>query len=346
MKVLVTGAAGFIGSHVVDALVAAGGDVVAVDALLPSVHKRPPVQLNARAELRNVDVRDDVAMRRAVYGVDAVCHHAGMVGLGTSFGDVTDQVSHNALGTAVLLRALHAAGFGGRFVLAGSMVVYGEGSYRCSLHGSVRPEQRSPERLGRGLFDSPCPHCGRDLTPVAVAEDAAADPRNVYAATKLHQEHLCASFARETRATVAALRYHNVYGPRMPRDTLYAGVASIFRSELESGRAPQVFEDGRQLRDFVHVADAAAANLAALSSSAGGAFNIATGCPKSVGDMATELGRGWPDAPAPEVTGRFRAGDVRHVFASPKRALRILGWSAKVPFDRGMRELAAVPPRA
>ena len=180
---------------------------------------------------------------------------------------------------------------------------------------------------------------------MAVSEDAPLDPRNVYAATKVAQEHLCAAFARETGATVTALRYHNVYGPRMPRDTPYAGVASIFRSALAAGRAPRVFEDGAQRRDFVHVRDVAAANVLALEADAPGTFNVASGTPRTVGEMAEALARAI-DGPAPEVTGEWRAGDVRHVFASPKRAATVLGFRAEEDFEAGMREFATAELRA
>ncbi|CAN5537703.1 NAD-dependent epimerase/dehydratase family protein [soil metagenome] len=349
MRVLVTGAAGFIGSHVVDALVSSGCDVVATDGFHRAAHAREPDYLNPAADWRRADLRDGDAMEAAATGVDAVSHQAAMVGLGTSFEDAPDFVAHNDLGTAMLLRALHATGFDGRLVLASSMVVYGEGGYECRAHGAVRPAARSPARLERGCFEPECPSCGLELAPIPVTEGLRTDPRNVYAATKLHQEHLCAAFGRETGAAVASLRYHNVYGPRMPRDTPYAGVASVFRSALEEGSAPQVFEDGRQLRDFVHVSDVAAANVAALESDRGvvGPFNIASGRPRSVGDMAAALARSLgPSAPAPEVTGGFRLGDVRHVFASPRRAWTTLGWRAEVSFEDGMSELAYAPLRA
>jgi dTDP-L-rhamnose 4-epimerase len=280
-----------------------------------------------------------------VAGVAAVSHQAAMVGLGTDIGDIADYVAHNDFGTAVLLQALAARGFAGRLVLASSMVVYGEGRYACPEHGVVSPPPRAPADLDAGRFEPPCPACGAPLEPRPVPEDAPADPRNVYATTKLAQEHLCASFARETGATVTALRYHNVYGPRMPRDTPYAGVASIFRSALAAGRAPRVFEDGAQRRDFVHVRDVAVANVQALEAGAPGAFNVASGTPRSVGEMADALARAT-EGPQPQVTGEWRAGDVRHVFASPKRAATVLGFRAEEDFEAGMREFATAELRA
>ena len=330
--ILVTGGAGFIGSHIVDALLAGGYEVRVLDA-------RSPV--NADAEQVRGDVADRGTVARALRGVDAVCHQAAMVGLGQDMLDIADYARHNDLGTAVLLRELAGAHFDGRVVLASSMVVYGEGGYRCPEHGTTRPGARGVEDLARGRFEPRCPRCGSDLEPVAVDESSPLDPRSVYAATKVHQEHLCFCFARETGVPVTALRYHNVYGPRMPRDTPYAGVAAIFASELAAGRAPRVFEDGAQLRDFVHVRDVARANAIALTGDAHGAFNVASGAPRSVAEMAAALANAaGPGAPAPITTGEFRLGDVRHVFASPDRAQRVLGFTALEDFDAGMAEFA------
>ncbi|HEX8103304.1 MAG TPA: NAD-dependent epimerase/dehydratase family protein [Solirubrobacteraceae bacterium] len=344
---LVTGGAGFIGSHVVDELLANGGAVRILDHLHPAAHQAAPAYLDPRAEWIRGDVRDPDVVAHALDGVTAVSHQASMVGLGVDLGDIADYVSHNDLGTAVLLRALAARRFAGRLVLASSMVVYGEGRYRCPEHGIVPAPPRSPQDLDAGRFEPPCPRCGRPLEPESVPEDAPVDPRSVYAATKLHQEHLCNAFARETGAPVTCLRYHNVYGPRMPRDTPYAGVASIFRSRLEAGEAPLVFEDGGQRRDFIHVRDVARANVLALTAPepVPGAFNVATGQPRTVGEMAAELARAM-DGPAPRVTGAWRGGDVRHVFASAERARDALGFSAEIGFEDGMREFAHAELRA
>jgi dTDP-L-rhamnose 4-epimerase len=325
VRVLVTGGAGFIGSHVVDALIAAGHEVRVLDMV------------------DGTDLRDVDAVRAATAGVDAVCHHAAMVGLGVDFGDTPAYVSHNDAGTAALLTALHEHRFRGRLVLASSMVVYGEGRYRCRQHGIVRPGPRELARLDRGDWDPTCSTCDEALTPEAVPEDAPADPRNVYAATKLHQEHLCFVFGREHRVPVTALRYHNVYGPRMPRDTPYAGVAAIFRSDVDSGRAPRVLEDGLQRRDFVHVRDVARATVLALMADppVAGPLNIASGTPRAVLDLAHAFVAASADgAPPPEVVGGYRLGDVRHVFAATGRASAQLGFNAQVPFEDGVREFA------
>ncbi len=340
MRVLVTGGSGFIGSHIADALVEAGHDVRVLDIADTS---------GGELEHHRGDVRDAHAVRRATSGVDAVCHQAAMVGLGVDFADAPEYVSNNDAGTADLLAALHEQRFRGRFVLASSMVVYGEGRYRCPAHGLVRAGARDPVRLDRGDWEPMCPTCSAALAPEPVPEDAPADPRSVYAATKLHQEHLCAVFGREHCVPVTALRYHNVYGARMPRDTPYAGVAAIFRSAVEAGRPPRVLEDGRQRRDFVHVHDVARANVLALTADppVAGALNIASGTPRTVLDLARALTAAAPDgSAAPEVVGGYRAGDVRHVFAATERARRELGFTARVGFDQGMREFASAPLRS
>jgi dTDP-L-rhamnose 4-epimerase len=335
MRVLLTGGAGFIGTHVQARLRASGHDVVVLDSLRPDVHRGslPPVDVHG-------DVRDVAVLDPVLPGVDAVCHLAAKVGLGVDVSDLPDYASSNDLGTATLLAAMARAGVR-RLVLASSMVVYGEGLGSCATHGAVTPGPRRVADLDAGRFEPPCPLCGRPLAPALVGEDAAVDPRNAYAASKAAQEFLAASWARTTGAAAAMLRYHNVYGPGLPADTPYAGVAAIFLSALRRGAAPQVFEDGAQRRDFVPVRDVAAATVLALDRPDAGvrAYNVGSGTPRTVGDLATALAVAV-DGPAPEVTGRYRLGDVRHITADSSRARAELGWTPVEDFGAGMSELA------
>ena len=355
MRVLVTGGAGFIGSHVSRALTSAGHEVRALDALLPCVHPGgvPPFSADAGFEFVHGDVRDAQAVQGALRGVDVVCHLAAMVGLGVDFSDAPLYAGCNDLGTAVLLAVMAGAGVS-RLVLASSMVVYGEGAYSCAEDGpAVTPPPRQAADLDARRFEPRCGSCGEPLSPELVPEEAPLGPRNVYADTKVAQEHLAGSWARSTQGSAVALRYHNVYGPGMPRDTPYAGVASFFRSALEAGRAPRVFEDGAQRRDFVHVRDVARATVAAIEAVGGPAvpggqggalraYNVGSGTPRTVGQLASALAAAY-GGPSPVITGQYRLGDVRHVTASSERIWRELGWRAAVPFAEGVAEFAAVP---
>jgi len=326
--ILVTGGAGFIGGHVTTALVRTDHRVSILDA-----------------QHDGADLRDLGTVAAALQGVDAVVHLAARVGMGVDMDDLPGYVGSNDLGTAVLLAAMARAGIR-RLVLASSMVVYGEGAYRCAAHGPQRPAPRDVADLASGRFEPPCPRCAAPLVAEPVAEDTPLDPRSVYAATKVAQEHLCAVWARQTGGSVAALRYHNVYGPGMPRDTPYSGVAAIFRSALAVGRAPRVFEDGRQRRDFVHVTDVARATVTALDAARPGFrdYNIASGRPATVGTMDAALAAPL-GGPEPVVTGDFRLGDVRHVVASPDRAAAELGFRAAIDLPAGLRDFARAPLR-
>jgi len=362
MRVLVTGAAGFIGSHIASMVREAGHEVRGLDSLTPAVHNGRPSHV--ACDLVEGDVRDPAAVDQALIGVDAVCHQAAMVGLGVDLSDLPMYSDVNVTGTAVLLEAMGRHGIG-RLVFASSMVVYGEGAYDCAVHGRVRPLPRDPGDLAAGLFEPRCPVCGSSLDTAMVGEDAPLDPRNAYAASKVAQEHLAASWARLTGGAAIGLRYHNVYGPRMPRDTPYSGVAAIFRSCLENGVPPRVFEDGGQRRDFIHVRDVAQANLLALAAVAGLAggggladgslrcYNVASGEPHTVGEMASALAGAFGGSSSsggsgriePVVTGEYRLGDVRHIVASPESAARDLGFRAQTPFAAGMAEFASAPLR-
>ncbi|MET1075643.1 MAG: NAD-dependent epimerase/dehydratase family protein [Umezawaea sp.] len=347
MRVLLTGGAGFIGSHVADALAEGGDDPVLLDALLPQAHSGPAPEWTRRYEVVVGDVSDPAVVADLLRGVDAVCHQAAVVGHGLDPSDAPLYAFNNDYGTAVLLAGMHAAKVR-KLVLASSMVVYGEGRYSCRSHGVVRAAPRRQESIDAGDFEPPCPVCGAPLESLLVPEDAPLDPRSTYAASKLAQEHYAAAWARQTESEVWALRYHNVYGPRMPRDTPYAGVASLFRSSLENGEAPTVLEDGNQRRDFVHVSDVARANVLAVKTEAPRSeltpLNICSGEPHTVGDLAVELARAC-GGPAPEIVGGARAADVRHVVADPAEAARRLGFRALTGFGTGVKAFATDPLR-
>jgi len=264
---------------------------------------------------------------------------------GVDAADAPLYGSHNDYASTVLLAEMFAAGCR-RLVLASSMVVYGQGRFECPEHGQVEPLARTRADLDAGVFEHRCPIGAEQVAWRLVDEDAPLRPRSLYAASKVAQEHYALAWAESTGGSVAALRYHNVYGALMPRDTPYSGVAAIFRSELEAGDVPRVFEDGGQMRDFVHVDDVAAANVAAVDAGLDGfsAFNVCSGRPISILELATELCDARGDVP-PLVTGQYRSGDVRHIVADPARAAQRLGFRAAVDPRDGLREFAYAPLR-
>lgn len=342
MRVLLTGAAGFIGSRVRAALTAAGHEVIAIDAMLSAAHGDTSTPPDGVLE---VDVRDASGLASLLPGVDVVCHQAAVVGAGVDAADAPNYGSHNDFGTTVLLAEMFAAGCR-RLVLASSMVVYGQGGYDCPEHGVVDPLARTRADLDAGSFDHRCPIGGEPLQWRLVGEDAPLRPRSLYAASKVAQEHYALAWAEATGGSVVALRYHNVYGPHMPRDTPYSGVAAIFRSSIERGEPPRVFEDGGQMRDFVHVDDVAAANVAAVAAQRDGfaAFNVCSGRPVSILDVASRLCEARDAAP-PVITGDYRSGDVRHIVADPARAADVLGFRAAIDPRDGLAEFAFAPLR-
>lgn len=349
MRVLLTGAAGFIGGAVATAIRSTGHEVVGVDAFIPQAHGP---QHREPSDVVHCDVRSNEQLLQVLRGVDVVCHQAAMVGAGVTPADLPLFASHNDLGTASLLAAMAAMGIR-RLVLASSMVVYGDGRYACPRHGVQLARQRRRLDLTAGRFDVPCPECGAPMGWLPVDESAPLRPRSSYAASKVAQEHYAAAWARQAEGSVIALRYHNVYGAHMPANTPYSGVAAIFRSALEGGRSPRVFEDGGQMRDFVHVDDVAIANrlaleaVVAMPAAAFASYNVSSGTPISVADVARLVGSGVPGpAVEPVVTGEFRPGDVRHVVASPEAARRDLGFQAGVEPADGLRRFAQDPLRS
>lgn len=350
VRILLTGAAGFIGTATRRELAADGHDVVAVDLLLEQAHGAATRQ-DPPDGLHRLDVRDAAAWAHLLRGADAVVHLAAMVGAGATAADLPLYAGHNDLGTAALLAAMHAEGVD-RFVQASSMVVYGEGRYTCPEHGPQAPGPRTREALDAGAFDNPCPVCGGPLDWALVDEDAPLDARSSYAVSKVAQEGYAAAWARQSPGAAVSLRYHNVYGPGMPRDTPYSGVAAMFRSSLERGEPPTVFEDGRQMRDFVHVDDVARANLAAVHAvlaapvASHRAVNVCSGSPIAIADVARHVATGSGRDLEPRVTGQYRIGDVRHVVASPERARAELGFTARVTPEEGLAAFATAPLRA
>ena len=324
MTLLLTGGAGFIGRAVRRRLIMNGERVRVFDI----------------AQDRRDDVCELDRVRAAIHGCDVLVHLAAKVGLGIDVSDLDDYARQNDLGTAVVLRAAAEARVS-RVVYASSMVVYGEGAYRCPRHGPIRPAPRRVADLDAGRFNPGCPVCGSSLDPMLIPESADLDPRNAYAATKLHGEHLGSVWCRETGGRVAALRFHNVYGPGMPRHTPYAGAAALFVSRLADGMPCVVLEDGAQQRDFVHVDDVAAAVVAATTARLDDGLtplNIGSGRVTTIGQMAAAVTAAI-GGPEPVITGRYRLGDVRHITADSRRSQQVLDWRPRVSLSQGVSTL-------
>ena len=343
-QILITGGAGFIGSHLADLLLRDGHRVRVLDRLVSQVHGEDdahPEYLSRDVELVRGDVRDEVAVHRALQGVDAVVHLAAAVGVGQSMYEIADYVSVNDLGTAVLLQALLKRPVG-RLVVASSMSVYGEGLGRTEAGFAVEPPERSLEQLRCGRWEPQGPD-GEPLTPLPTPETKTPALSSIYALNKFTQERMCLLFGRAYDIPTTALRFFNVYGTRQALSNPYTGVLAIFGSRLLNGRAPLIFEDGQQRRDFVHVHDVARACTAALTSdrAAGHAVNVGSGVGRTVEEVARALARavGRPDL-HPQITGRYRAGDIRHCFADIGLAERLLGFRPEESFEAGLAELA------
>jgi len=349
-RILVTGGAGFIGSHTVDRLIRAGRAVTVLDNLDPQVHGTDqPVNLShldGEPRLRFVrgDVRDPDAVGTALEDVDAVVHLAAAVGVGQSMYHPAYYTDVNVAGQGVLMEAMvRDAGRYRRFVVASSMSIYGEGAYRCAEHGEMMAGPRPEARLAAGEWEPACPRCGRDLEPAPTTEAKPTQHTSVYAVTKKAQEELALAFGPAYAIPTVALRFFNVYGSRQALSNPYTGVAAIFMSRLKNGNAPLIFEDGAQSRDFVHVHDVARAVEAALDAPGhpSGAFNVCTGRATSVADIARVLARRLGVDIDPEPVGRYRAGDIRHCFGDPSAAVEALGFRAGIDLEAGLDELLA-----
>jgi dTDP-L-rhamnose 4-epimerase len=343
VRVLITGGAGFIGSHLADELLRAGHAVRILDSLIPQVHgadRERPRYLAPDVELIVGDVRDSAIVHRALRGVDAVYHLAARVGVGQSMYELAEYTAVNNLGTAVLLEALIAQPVQ-RLVVASSMSVYGEGRYRdraSRIHDHVL---RSPEQLARGGWD-PLDADGDPLVPLATPETKPPALASLYALSKYDQERMCLVVGGAYKIPTVALRFFNVYGPRQALSNPYTGVLAIFAARYLNHKPPLIFEDGQQRRDFVHVRDVAAACRLALEDgqAAGGVFNIASGKALTIRAIADLVAAALGSPLEPQITGQYRVGDVRHCLADIGLASRVLGYQPRVELGAGLAELA------
>ena len=344
-NILVTGGAGFIGSHLTDALLAAGHNVRIFDNLTEQVHHDDgvPDYLSPDAEFFYGDVQDAAALRHALDGIDVVFHMAAAVGVGQSMYEIERYMGANTLGTAVLLQELlQRLDRVEKLVLASSMSIYGEGKYRCPHCGDATPAPRSTMQLKLKHWDPACPACGSSLTPVPTDESKPLQCSSIYSLSKKDQEEMCLLFGRTYSLPVVALRYFNIYGTRQSLSNPYTGVAAIFASSLMNGKPPMIFEDGKQMRDFVSVHDVVRANLLAMErpQADGMALNIGSGQPISISEVAAELATAMDTEISAELSQKYRVGDVRHCFADISAASRFLGYTPQVRFAHGLKELA------
>src|SRR5262245_52714051 len=341
--ILVTGGAGFVGSHLVDALLAAGHSVRVLDNLTPQVHGEDvPDYLSPEAELVCGDVRDAAAVRDALEGIEVVFHLAAAVGVGQSMYEIAQYIGTNTQGTAVLLQELLSRRSRvEKLVVASSMSVYGEGKYVCAQCGETAPALRSLAQLKRKQWEALCPRCSRTLTPIPTDESKPLQSSSIYSLSKRGQEDMCLLFGRTYGLPVVALRYFNIYGPRQALSNPYTGVAAIFAARLLNGSAPLVFEDGMQMRDLVSVEDAVQAALLAMErpEADGLALNVGSGEPISIREVAENLARALNCDLSPELTGKYRAGDVRHCFANISAATARLGYKPRISFAQGVDKL-------
>lgn len=344
LNILVTGGAGFIGSHLVDALVEKGHKVRILDSLVEQVHRNDvPVHLNRDAEFVRADVCDARAVSQALENIDVVYHKAAEVGVGQSMYEITRYVKANDLGTAVLLEEMIKRKDQFRkLVVASSMSIYGEGAYVCSrCDTQATPFLRSSDQLSAHKWNFACETCGSELLMAGTPETKPLFPTSVYAVSKQCQEQYCLSIGRAYNIPTVALRYFNVYGTRQSLSNPYTGVCAIFSSRLLNDKPPMVFEDGEQSRDFVHVNDIIQANLLALETAGADyeAINIGTGRATSVTEIANLLSMGLGKTIEPEVVGKYREGDIRHCVADISKAKNMLGYEPRVPLETGLVEL-------
>ncbi|RDI70450.1 SDR family NAD(P)-dependent oxidoreductase [Halopelagius longus] len=342
--VLVTGGAGFIGSHIVDELIDEGYDVTVVDNLTEQVHDSEPDYLNEEADYVWGDVRDRELMTELLEEADVLNHQASAVGVGQSMYEIEKYVEVNTLATARILDIIVNEEIDlEKVVVASSMSSYGEGAYRCPEEDEVRhPPLRGEEQMKDGQWEHLCSECGAELEPIPTPESKPRESTSVYAISKKDQEELTLSVCRAYDIPAVALRYFNIYGSRQSLNNPYTGVCAIFSSRIKNDNPPLIFEDGEQTRDFIHVSDVARANRLAMESEADDvAVNIGTGSPVSIREIAQTLIElyGKEDALEPEIANDFRQGDIRHCYADNDLAAEELGFEPEVDFEDGMREL-------
>ena len=342
MRTLVTGGAGFIGTHLVRELVRLGDEVVVVDSLEAQVHTGQALGLPREVSFRHGNVADAAIVDEALEGVDRIVHLGALVGVGQSMYEIGRYVRENTYATAAFLERIVASGHRPtRLVVASSMSIYGEGEYECDVDGRVAPSPRPEEQLLSREWECRCPACGRELRPVPTSEEKPLIPTSVYAITKRDHEELCLVVGAAYGIPTVALRFFNVYGPGQALSNPYTGVAAIFASRLLNEKRPLIFEDGDQSRDFIHVSDIVRGILLALDSdeAAGRALNLGTGRPTTVNEIAATLAEGLGADIEPEIVAKYRAGDIRHCYADVSLAEQLLGFKADVTLEDGMRDL-------
>ncbi|MFH0714664.1 MAG: SDR family NAD(P)-dependent oxidoreductase [Candidatus Diapherotrites archaeon] len=342
-KVLVTGGAGFIASHLVDALVEKGHEVKVLDNLEPQVHEgKKPEYLNAKAEYIWGDVRKPEDLKKALQGAEVVFHEAAAVGVGQSMYQIRNYIETNTQGTANLLDFLanekHSVE---KVIVAASMSSYGEGAHECETCGGQEVETRSEERLREKKFEHACPQCGKELKAIPTPETKRQNSTSIYAQSKKHQEEMVLLVGKTYGIPTVALRYFNVFGPRQSLSNPYTGVAAIFLSRVKNNNAPVIYEDGMQMRDFISVHDIVQANLLAMEQKSANfeSFNVGSGKPYSVKEIAQTIIALNNAKLEPKITFEPRKGDIRHCFANISKIKSRLGFEPKVSFEAGMKEL-------
>ena len=344
-NVLVTGGAGFIGSHLVDELVKKGCRVTVLDSLTPQVHRdgKVPDYMNSSINFIKRDLRDRDEVVRALKDVEIIFHQASIVGVGQSMYEIERYIDVNSRATALLLDVLvNEKNSVEKLIVASSMSVYGEGEYECNHCGRVYPRLRSFKQLRAKEWEMKCDKCGAEVKHVPTSEDKPLHPTSVYAISKRDQEEMCLTVGRAYDIPIVALRYFNVYGRRQSLSNPYTGAAAIFSSRLINNNPPTIYEDGDQIRDFTHVSDIVRANLLAMEKEEAdyNIFNVGTGNTISINRMVKVLGEAIGSTLRPNVTEQFREGDIRHCYADISRIKEKLGYSPKVVFEDGMADLA------